>query len=556
MSDSSSRRDAVNEFGISEDRPVDRRRFLAQLSGMSALGASFLALGNAGTALARGLSRTPAGGTARPIYMLSLGDSIMWGQGLAEPQKFRNIVQQWIRSNNPERRDVVQFNYTHSGASLGIFPFGAYGQSSRFLAQRRVRVGARIDPTGARDIDVADMDWPTDSIGRRIDREVAAEAAAERRPDAASLVSPREEAFGGEIPRANPILWRQLDMAVANLKSKNIDPGDVDLVLMDGGANDADFVMSILNPDWTPDWVEFQVRELVMQRMEGFLPWALKTFPNAKFVLTGYYAGVSDQTSVSELVATVAAVQPLYAALGLAFLVPTTIAGAVYFNATKERGAAFERATSAAMRAACNGSGGRAVFVSPEFLPENAYAAPQTFMFRFTDRDPAAAGREVECHTIYGAKSAAGSTGANVDALSPEGFCRRAATFHPNPAGAKRYADRVIAALPALMPLVNTASRSLRLTVQGTANGVMKTVTVTAVDAATGQPVTGTVSINGVRGATGAPVTFRGCVEAAESVGTGGKGVRAPVRPRGGATVTACTGSVTAPGYPTATFQY
>ena len=86
MSDSISRRGAVDEFGIPEDHLVDRRRFLARLGGMSALGASFLALGNAGTSFARGLASTPAPGAARPIYMLSLGDSIMWGQGLAEPQ--------------------------------------------------------------------------------------------------------------------------------------------------------------------------------------------------------------------------------------------------------------------------------------------------------------------------------------------------------------------------------------------------------------------------------------------------------------------------------------
>ena len=178
-------------------------------------------------------------------------------------------------------------------------------------------------------------------------------------------------------------------------------------------------------------------------------------------------------------------------------------------------------------------------------------------MFRFTDRDPAAAGREIECHSIYGAKSAAGSTGANVDALSPEGFCRKAATFHPNPAGARRYADRIIAALPGIMPIVNAASRSLKLTVQGTTSGAMKTVTVTAVDAATGQPVAGTVTINGARGATGAPVTFRGCVEGREPVVTGAKGTaRTPITPRGGATVIACTGSVTAQGYPPATFEY
>lgn len=422
--------------------PLDRRRFLAQLGGISALGASYLTLGGIANAMPRG--------GARPLYMLSLGDSIMWGQGLAEAQKFRNIVQQWLRANNAERRDVVQFNYSHSGASLGYFPFGASGQSSRFLARQRARTGAKVDPRVELDINdpAAGGEWPDSAAARRIDEQIASDA--ERRPFPAPTP---EERYGGEIPRTNPILWRQMDMAVADLRARNIDPADIDFVLMDGGANDADFLLSTLNPDWTANWVEFQVRELVKQRMRGFLPWAMKTFPNARFVLTGYYAGVSTQTNVGELVALASGMKPLYAALGLVLIVPTVVAGTVFFNDTIARAAAFERATSEGLRSAVALSGGRAVFVSPEFGPEHAYAAPQTLMFRFQDRDPAATAREAECHRIYGRKAAAGSTGAEVEPLSPEGFCRKAATFHPNPAGARRYADRVIAALPTLLPV-------------------------------------------------------------------------------------------------------
>ena len=138
---------------------------------------------------------------------------------------------------------------------------------------------------------------------------------------------------------------------------------------------------------------------------------------------------------------------------------------------------------------------------------------------------------------------------------SSSAFCRKAATFHPNPAGAKRYADKIIAALPTVLPLLNVATRSLKLSVEGSSTGPTKTVTVTAVDAASGEPVKGVVTINGARGETGAPVTFRGCVEAPASDGTGPKGVRRPAVTRT-ATPVACTGTVTAPGYPPATFQY
>jgi hypothetical protein len=328
---------------------------------------------------------------------------------------------------------------------------------------------------------------------------------------------------------------------------------------MDGGANDLDFVDTVINANLTPNWLEFQARDLVQQRMGGFLPWALKTFPNAKFVVTGYYSGVSTMSSPAGLTPLVLGMAAIYAELGLAFPVPALVGGilaAGFVADTIGRSAAFEKGTSDGLRAAIAGSGGRAVFVSPDFQPAHAYGAPQTLMFRFEERDPVAAGRENECHTIYAPKTGAGSSGAGAVPWSPEGFCRKAATFHPNPAGARRYADRIIAALPGIMPMVNVASRSLRLTVQGTTASTTKTVTVTAVDGANGQPVQGTVSINGVSGATGTPVTFKPCAEAVEAVdaSAGGKPVRRPLA-RGGAAV-ACKGSVSAPGYPAAIFEY
>ena len=54
---------------------------------------------------------------AEPFRMVTLGDSIMWGQGLAEPMKFRNIVSDWI-GGALNGRAVKQFGYAHSGAQI------------------------------------------------------------------------------------------------------------------------------------------------------------------------------------------------------------------------------------------------------------------------------------------------------------------------------------------------------------------------------------------------------------------------------------------------------
>ncbi len=55
----------------------------------------------------------------RPFLMLTLGDSIMWGQGLPENMKFRNIVASWIQGQLGGR-PVKQFAYAHSGAQIMV----------------------------------------------------------------------------------------------------------------------------------------------------------------------------------------------------------------------------------------------------------------------------------------------------------------------------------------------------------------------------------------------------------------------------------------------------
>jgi hypothetical protein len=58
-----------------------------------------------------------------PLNMVTLGDSIMWGQGLPEQMKFRNLIKQWIEDQYQGTRKVNEISHAHSGAVTG---FGAY----------------------------------------------------------------------------------------------------------------------------------------------------------------------------------------------------------------------------------------------------------------------------------------------------------------------------------------------------------------------------------------------------------------------------------------------
>jgi lysophospholipase L1-like esterase len=54
----------------------------------------------------------------RPLNMLVLGDSIMWGQGLSEPHKAWYQVKSWLKeSTTREVRETIE---AHSGALIGI----------------------------------------------------------------------------------------------------------------------------------------------------------------------------------------------------------------------------------------------------------------------------------------------------------------------------------------------------------------------------------------------------------------------------------------------------
>lgn len=64
------------------------------------------------------LTPAPSKGPADPLHMLVLGDSIMWGQGLEDPNKFWWRVKSWLQEKTG--RNVKEKILAHSGAAIEL----------------------------------------------------------------------------------------------------------------------------------------------------------------------------------------------------------------------------------------------------------------------------------------------------------------------------------------------------------------------------------------------------------------------------------------------------
>ena len=106
-----------------QDAIVERRDFLRR--GAISLGAGWLGLGGVRELLAStagASARTFAGASAasaEPFRMAVIGDSVMWGQGLAEQDKIHTKVLSYI-ANGLNGRPVEKQVAAHSGAIIGL----------------------------------------------------------------------------------------------------------------------------------------------------------------------------------------------------------------------------------------------------------------------------------------------------------------------------------------------------------------------------------------------------------------------------------------------------
>jgi lysophospholipase L1-like esterase len=177
--------------------------------------------------------------SSRPLRMLALGDSVMWGQGLDEKNKFTYKLSDWLckQRNNGSclNQDDVQLHVeAHSGAII-----------------------SKEDDTDAQKED------------KRFTRPTA----------------PLK--YLGEVNNHFPTIRAQVELAQRYYTANAIPLTDVDLILVNGGINDMN-ASRLLAFKLIGGNVPSKAKEFCEMQMTSLLKSVAKTFPSARIVVPGY----------------------------------------------------------------------------------------------------------------------------------------------------------------------------------------------------------------------------------------------------------------------------
>lgn len=345
----------------------------------------------------------------RAFNVVAFGDSIMWGQGLAEPHKFTSLVRDWLQGS-AGTRPVTLGSTAHSGASVDIPPGIA-------------------------------ASW--DAL-------------------------PPEP---GEIPSSFPTITRQARSLATGFVIPN---SNVDLVLLDGGANDVGLT-TVASPTGG------DIGSLVLAKIEpaarNILTAAMSQYPNARIVMTGYYPAVSEQTDLS-------AVADFFGKYHVAIPAPDPGLRSTLTARLKD----FHRLSNDAYQRIADGANvnagrKRVTFVPIPWSDEAAAGAPQSMLWRVWERDEVRTQRVADC--AIAVPKTRGET-------LTQFVCENASMFHPNVSGAAHYARQIEAALaPDLCDLFSLRPMSTSIAPHDVNADAPTTVRVTALDRATGAAVPG-----------------------------------------------------------------
>jgi len=185
-----------------------------------------------------------------PFTVLAFGDSVMWGQGLAEPHKFINLLGSWLTG---QLGPVQIRSLAHSGANT-----------------------------------VPDAHDPPTQVPQ-MESVAAANLMANMTSGSRTL---------GEVPNTYPTVTFQ----ALTLGPKIVDPGNVDLIVMDGCIND-ESVKTILDPTMPDDVLRATSGTYCGPVMYGLMTRVHALYPRAKIVITGYFPIASSASDLTFLAA-------------------------------------------------------------------------------------------------------------------------------------------------------------------------------------------------------------------------------------------------------------
>lgn len=322
---------------------------------------------------------------SRPFNMVCLGDSIMWGQGLRDSNKFTAQVESWLESRLAGR-GVNRYVYARSGATIG--------------PDQEIPDPSRVQP------------WMNDR----------------------SL---------GEVPCSWPWVRQQVSVARADLASRQVSADSVDLVLVDGGANDVG-IKTMLNEFNTADMVRQRSTDLIGGQMPDLLNLVRGAFPNAKILVTGYYPIISEQSDLGFISGLVSLVIPAPAAAALAGDARSRLAvlSQAWYEASNSQLSQAVTAFNSKWPANPTYGTSPAAFARIPWRPEHSYAAPSSRLWLVgAPVDEVYSERSSACNTaglLWNREQV--EQGKNIT-------CLEAKAGHPNPTGAGAYAAAIQAEL-------------------------------------------------------------------------------------------------------------
>jgi hypothetical protein len=329
--------------------------------------------------------------TSEPFEMLVVGDSLVWGQGLLEEQKTYSLIRNWLKEELFEDKRSVNLKVkAHSGSTI-------------FLRKKDT-----LPFEKSKKIDMSKVD--------------------------------------SEVSVSFPTISSQIEAAKIEYIADGKSPNAVNLIILSGGIVDIT-VASILNPFGDNKSLKKDIAKYCNEDMFRLLENAANDFPNAIFVVVGYFPILSKQTPSSNLLNDMLeafsfprllkpiANNPLSRQLFKPLRKKSIKRSQIWFeDSTRELAVAVNRVNEKLGKQTV-------IFVKSPITDENALETNNTLLFRMGEKgvvnDQLYQKRREVCKTTL--ENLKRETGFDE---SPR-RCEIAAIGHPNVSGAKAYAESI-----------------------------------------------------------------------------------------------------------------
>lgn len=358
-----------------------RRKFLKHLGGAAAL---LLASRTAFT-------RPFVFPDARPFEMLVVGDSLVWGQGLDEKDKFYYLTKKWLETDVFSNKRTVNLTVrANSGAPI-------------FLHAEEADALERAGQTEDKD-------------------------------------------YHPEVNVGMPTITKQVELALGDYAVAGTSGDAIDLVMLTGGITDIT-VADVLNSEESDEKLSQDIVKYCNHAMFKLLSNSARSMPNAIFVVVGYYPLFSEYSATRKVLNSVLELYKFPRALK--FLV-NNIVGKQFFKSSRDRaikrskiwtedsntqlGLAVDRLNTEFGKT-------RAVFVKSPITDKTTFGTKNSLVWEMgsngRSRDPLFEIRRRECREEIPVLEE--TTGIDYSTR----FCELAGLGHPNPEGSRAYLEEI-----------------------------------------------------------------------------------------------------------------